>query len=132
MAGALGLAMALGGGAWAQEAPKVQREVWLCRGVVQTAPGEPLQPEERRLELDFVTGNAQMSVAANRYRARFRAGRVHYEAVFPVILDGGIRATESVNLNRASGRLTANVHNAEGKRLRIYRSDCRPEEVPGQ
>ncbi|HEX6828022.1 MAG TPA: hypothetical protein VF104_03485 [Burkholderiales bacterium] len=116
----------------AQEPAKLEREIWLCRGVVQTAPGEPLQPEERRLEFDFTSGDVVMSAGGARHRARFQASRVHFEAEFPVTVDGGVQAMESVSLARSNGRMTATARSADGRQLRLFRSSCRPEDVPGQ
>lgn len=117
----------VGSGASAQEPAKVEREVWLCKGVVQQAAGEALQPEERRLEFDFMSGDLLMSVGATLHRARFQASRLHYEAVFPMNIGSGIQAMESVHLSRSTGRMTATARSAEGKQVRLFRSNCRPE-----
>jgi hypothetical protein len=124
------LALLLGGIARAEEPEKVGREVWLCGGVVQSAPGEALQPQERRLEFDFISGEVLMTVGGTLQRTRFRASRMHFEAAFPVTLEGGLPAVENVNLARSNGRITATVHDAEGRRLRLFRSSCRPEGAP--
>ncbi|HEX9179645.1 MAG TPA: hypothetical protein VF859_04565, partial [Burkholderiales bacterium] len=118
--------------AGAAEPATVEPEVWLCKGVAQSAPGEPLQPQERRLEFDFMSGDLLMTVGASQYRARFQASRLHYEAVFPMTLEGGTQAMESVHLVRANGRITATARNADGQQLRLFRSSCRPEGATGQ
>ncbi|HEX9178917.1 MAG TPA: hypothetical protein VF859_00865 [Burkholderiales bacterium] len=125
-AGWICLLMALGSSAMAEEPAKIEREVWICRGVTQSAPGEPLQPQERRLEFDFMSGDLLMSVGTTQYRARFQASTRHYEAMFTMTLEGGLQGTESVHLVRANGRITATARNAEGQQVRLFRSNCRP------
>jgi hypothetical protein len=121
------LLMGLGSSALAEEPVKAEREVWICNGVTQSAPGEPLQPQERRLVFDFMSGDLLMSVGAAQYRARFQASTRHYEAMFNLPPEGGIPVTESVHLVRANGRITATARNAEGRQVRLFRSSCRPE-----
>ena len=105
------------------------REAWVCRGVVQTAPGEPVAPQERSVVFDYGSGTALMTVDGKEYRAPFKASRVHAEAVFEVVLEGGRRAVEDVTLGRESGRLVAHTE-SNGTRLGIYRANCRPAEAP--
>lgn len=126
-AGWMCLLAMIGGPVMAQEPAKLEREVWLCKGVTQNAPGEPLQPQERRLEFDFMSGDVLMTVGPTRYRARFQASTRHFEAMFPITLEGGDPATESVHLVRANGRITATARSPEGRQLRLFRSSCRPE-----
>lgn len=130
-AGWICLLMALGSSTMAEEPAKIEREVWICRGVTQSAPGEPLQPQERRLEFDFMSGDLLMSVGTSQYRARFQASTRHYEAMFTITLAGGVPAMESVHLVRANGRITATAHTADGQQVRLFRSSCRPEGATG-
>src|SRR5512134_413698 len=124
---AMGLAWALAGAARADE--PALRESWVCRGVTQTTPGEPVAPQERRVVFDYGSGTALMTIDGKEYRAPFKASRMHAEAVFEVVLDSGKSAMEDVTLGRQSGRLVANAE-SNGTRLRIYRANCQPAEAP--
>ena len=124
---AMGLACALADAARAEE--PAPRESWVCRGVTQTAPGEPLAPQERSLVFDYGGGTALMTVDGKEYRAPLKASRMHAEAVFEMVLEGGRKAVEDITLGRQSGRLVANLE-SDGTRLRIYRGNCQPAEAP--
>src|SRR5574342_918357 len=78
---------ALSGTAIAQEAPT--QEVWLCKGVYQTTPGEPVKPQERTLVLILATGKAVMKVEGNEHQGRFEASGQHVAAWFDVTPSGG-------------------------------------------
>lgn len=129
-AGWMCLLALLGSPAMAEEPARVEREVWLCKGVIQSAPGEPLQPAVRRLEFDFTSGDLLMSVDTTQYRTRFQASTRHYEAMLNLTLEGGVQATESLHLVRANGQITATTRTADGRQMRLFRSNCRPEGAP--
>ncbi|HET9700794.1 MAG TPA: hypothetical protein VFP70_07745 [Burkholderiales bacterium] len=129
-AGWMCLLALLGRPTLAADPAMVEREVWLCKGVTQSAPGEPLQPEARRLEFDFTSGDLLMSVGTSQYRTRFQASPRHYEAMFNLTLEGGVQVTESLHLIRAKGQITATARTADGRQMRLFRSNCHPEGVP--
>lgn len=112
-------------------------EVWACKGVRQTAPGGPLEPQERTLTLYPEKGRAVMKVGEAEYQGRFEASGPHVAAWFEWTGAGGEVLSEDANLGLLTGKLAASVKRKDGTQVGLYRGGCqtggggRPEGAGG-
>jgi hypothetical protein len=121
------LAAAYSGAAVAQQMPN--HETWLCNGVYQTAPGEPVKPQERRLTLYAGGGKAVMMIEAVEKQGRFEASAQHIAAWFETPGPADERLLEEATLDRVTGRLASHVQRKDGTRVGVYRGGCRPADA---
>jgi hypothetical protein len=117
-------AAAFAGAASAQETPN--QETWLCNGVYQTAPGEQVKPQERKLTLYPGGGKAVMKIGAAEKQGRFEVSAQHVAAWFETPGSADERLLEEATLDRVTGRLSTHVQRKDGTRVGVYRGGCRP------